>query len=166
MINKQHFSKKEHFFEGRLLNISGYSHSKNNYDWDIEHENPQFTHGTSIIRQTYTGIFRDNGELGYIELIDDKDVTNNDANGMSGGIVYDIQNKGNKTKFSGLILTVSNNMSNFLPSYLLMPSILNYKNAPCEILDPIENEEPSEEKTLRALEVFKEYLTSYQNKKG
>ena len=137
--NTDIFSTKEHFFEGRYLMVSGYPFYLNNFDWEVTHTDPKMTHSTNIHRQTTIGTFYKDDSLGHIKfenLADD--VTHENSRGMSGGIIFDVQENIEDTHFCGLILNISNNLCTFLPSYIIKEAILNYKNASCEIIDPAE----------------------------
>lgn len=155
------FLKKEEFFNGQYLIISGYPHEKNSFDWNIEHPNSKMTHATSIHRYSILGEFIKNEGVGYISFdVINKNVTHDETNGMSGGIIYNLQPNPENTKVCGMILTSGNNMCNFLPSYIMEKAIRNYKNASFEIIDPAEYsiKEPTTEEDVKRLDELMKLL--------
>jgi len=159
--NNTFISKKEDFYEGRILQISGFPFEKNSFDWDIEHPDPNITHSTRIQRHHITGVFIDDKELGYISFeITDADVQHENVNGMSGGVVYDIQDKANQTKFCGIVVTISNNICRFIPSYILYDAVINYQNSTSIIVDPEESKMQDPEKVI---EHMKSYLKKFSS---
>ena len=159
--NNKNISKKEDFYEGKILQIAGFPFEKNSFNWDIEHPDPIITHSTTIQRHHIIGIFMEDKELGYISFeITDADVQHKNILGMSGGIVYDVQNKANQTKFCGMILTAGNNTCRFIPSYLLYDAIINYQNTTSIIVDPAENEIQDPKKVM---EDIKNYMEKFSH---
>jgi len=159
--NNKIISKKEDFYERRVLSISGFPFEKNSFDWDIEHPNPIITHSTTIQRHHIIGVFIDDKKLGYISFkYTNGDIQHKNVVGMSGGIVYDVQNKANQTKFCGMILTAGNNTCRFIPSYLLYDAIINYKSSTSIIVDPAENEIQDPKKIM---EHIKNYLKEFSH---
>jgi hypothetical protein len=156
------FSIKDDFREGRFLQVSGFPFEKNSFDWDIEH--PKFTHSTNLIRHSIPGIFmhENNSTIGYISFeATDADVQHENANGMSGGIVYDIHENLNNTKFCGIISTISNNICRFIPSYMIYDAIVNYKKSSHIIVDPAASETLTPDD---AIKFFKSYFEEFKNK--
>lgn len=138
--------------------ISGYPFEKNSYDWSIEH--PEFTHATTIHRQSYVGTFEEDSSVGFISFeVMDGDVTHENSNGMSGGIVYNVEEKLENIKFCGMVLTAGSNKCHFLPSYLLYNAITNYKQAPYITVDPMADEILSPEDAMVYIEEYLKIFT-------
>ena len=152
------FLEKAFFRRGQLLFISGYPFEKNSYDWSIEH--PEFTHATTIHRQSYVGTFEEDSSVGFISFeVMDGDVTHENSNGMSGGIVYNVEEKLENIKFCGMVLTAGSNKCHFLPSYLLYNAITNYKQAPYITVDPMADEILSPEDAMVYIEEYLKIFT-------
>lgn len=149
------FSSKNDFYEGRILQVSGFPFEKNSFNWDIEH--PEFTHSTNLIRHSIPGLFMKDSTIGYISFKEtDADIQHKNVNGMSGGIVYDIHENLSDTQFCGIISTISNNICRFIPSYMIQSAIINYKDSSNIIVDPAANKTLSQEEAIRFLESYYE----------
>jgi hypothetical protein len=80
--------KESEFFEGQLLLVSGFPFIKNSFSY-LENSSSEFTHSTTVHRNTMDGVCRiSNGEP-YINLDGITDKTYPNLSGISGGIVTD-----------------------------------------------------------------------------
>lgn len=127
---------KKYFNEGRMLLVSGYPESKNPFEYeDIPTD---FTHKTALNRNILYGFLK-NDEFGqYISLNDFRNeiYTHKNLNGFSGGIVTDVQHKGNAVKFLGMVISGGGNKVRFIPSWLILNALKNYKDCTAHIIDP------------------------------
>ena len=153
------FLKKKLFRSGQFLRMSGYPFILNQYNWTVE--NPEFTHSTTVQRHNVIGTFEENDHLGYISFeIMDGDLTHENTNGMSGGIIYNVEEELDDIKFCGMILTASNNKCHFLPSYLLHDAIVNYTTATSITVDPAADQVLDEDKMVQFLVEYAERFMS------
>lgn len=63
-------------------------------------------------------------------------VSHASLNGMSGGPVYSIYENNSGIKLAGITVSGGNNTLRFIPSYMFIEAIDNYRESPCTILDP------------------------------
>ncbi len=56
--------------------------------------------------------------------------------GISGGAVTGIHVKANQVKLSGVVVSSSGGISRFIPSYVFINALLNYRQAKSYIVDP------------------------------
>ena len=65
-------------------------------------------------------VYHKDDSLGFISFEGTEgETTHENSNGMSGGIIYDLQPNSEKTKICGMILNIGNNLCHFLPSYII-----------------------------------------------
>lgn len=137
--NKDIFLKKENFFNGKVIMVSGYPFVENSFDWDIHHSDPEITHATPIHRRSIPGVFLENDGVGYISFeCVENGITHDETNGMSGGIIYDLQPDPIDTRICGMLITVGSNKGTFIPSYIIKKAIDNFESSSEEIIDPME----------------------------
>lgn len=157
-INKDIFLKKEDFFNGKLMMVSGYPFVKNSFDWDVNHPDPEMTHATSIHRHSIPCIFLENDGVGYLSFeCVENEITHDETNGMSGGIIYDLQPNLADTRICGILLTVGNDKGTFIPSYIMKEAIDNFENSTVEIIDPMELSVRKPE-TIKDIEAYEAFL--------
>ena len=146
--------KKSEFFEGQYLLVTGYPFERNNFDFNpIDHN---YTHSTKIQRHSIPGIYINSASLGYISFEMTKgDYQHENLNGMSGGAIYNIQPKANMVKLAGIPITAGNNICRFIPSYLFVNALMQYKKSSFTVIDPIVNVPPSLDDVMK---VTLEYL--------
>jgi hypothetical protein len=153
IANSSFFLEKELFYCGQFLMMSGYPFRLNQYDWTVEV--PGYTHSTKVQRHSVIGTFEESSHLGYISFdIMDGDLTHENANGMSGGVIYNVEEELDDIKFCGMILTAGNNKCHFLPSYLLYDAIVNYAEATSLTVDPAADQVLSQDKMVQFMEDY------------
>jgi len=166
ITEKSYFLEKSFFYTGQYLFLTGYPFEKNNYDWTVEV--PNFTHGTKVHRVSYLGTFQDDSNIGFISFeIMDGEVTHENSKGMSGGVIYNVQENLNDIKLCGMILTASNNICHFLPSYVLLDAIVNYKTVTPITVDPMAEQVINPKDRINHIkEYYKTFTSSYQSSVG
>ncbi|BFN12547.1 hypothetical protein MspRI1_05580 [Marinobacter sp. RI1] len=80
---------------------------------------------------------------------------------MSGGAVYNVQPKANQVKLAGVPVTAGNNICRFIPSYVFVDAVINYRDSSATIIDPIVNNPPTLEDVMK---VSLEYLKQFDPK--
>ncbi|BEP96246.1 hypothetical protein GmRootA79_46300 [Acidovorax sp. A79] len=126
---------REEHFEGQFLLVSGYPFEQNEFHFDPIGE---YTHSTSLNRHTIPGIFSPEKPFGFISFdAVDADIQHENVTGMSGGVVCNVQPKANQVKLAGIPVSAGDNKCRFIPAYVFIDAILNYKNSSCRVVDPI-----------------------------
>lgn len=133
-IGRKRILPHEGFFNGQILFASGYPHWTNPF----HHESVgEFTHHTDINRLITPGVCRlERGEPSLSFEITEGNHDHDRLNGMSGGVVFNLRRKMNKLDWCGITLSGGNGILRFVPAYLLVPAILRYKSAACQVIDP------------------------------
>ncbi len=155
--NKKSVLLSHDFFEGQLLLASGYPFEKNAFNFTPISE--KFTHSTNLTRQTYVGSLVKSNEQMHISFDFTKaDVQHKNITGMSGGTICNVQPKSNQVKLAGLPLTAGDNICRFIPSYIFIDAILEYKKSSYTVVDPIVDTPASFEDTAKCT---LDYLLKY-----
>ncbi|MDQ9171725.1 hypothetical protein Q8A64_15025 [Oxalobacteraceae bacterium R-40] len=145
--------KRSNLFEGKILLTSGYPDVKNYFNWEPIGE---FTHSTSVQRHITTGIcrFDDGGPFISFEGTEGSQMYE-DLNGMSGGVIFDVQEKAVNTKWCGLAVTAGDEIMRFIPADLVLPAILDYEKTEAEVIDPAFERELTLQEQM---EIYAQYL--------
>ncbi len=124
---------KNGFFDRQVLVASGFPRNKNDYLHDEEpgSDHVHFQHNIDHV----VGMYHNNEE-GCLFMSYDPPVSHENLNGMSGGPVYSIYENDSGIKLAGITVSGGNNILRFIPSYMFVEAIDNYRDAPCTILDP------------------------------
>jgi len=155
--NKDSVLTETEFFDGQILLTTGYPFEKNYFDFTPKSED--ISHTTRIQRHTIPGIYLANEDGGYISFeMTGGDTQHENVNGMSGGAVYNVQPKANQVKLAGIPVTAGDNICRFIPSYIFIDAIINFKEASSEVVDPIADNPPSLEDIMK---VTLSYLKQY-----
>lgn len=151
---------KREYFEGQFLLVTGYPFEKNAFDFTPVNED--FTHSTSLMRHTIPGCYIPNEDVGHIsfEMVEGG-VKHQNINGMSGGAVYNVQPKANRVKLAGIPVTAGNNICRFIPCYMFIDGLLNYKKCSFRVVDPIVLKAPPLEDKMA---IHYEYLKTFDPK--
>lgn len=158
--DKTSFLTKKEFFDGQLLLTTGYPFEKNSFDFTPI--NKDYSHSTKVQRHTIPGVYLPKKGVGFISFeMTGGNYKHENINGMSGGAVYNVQFKANQVKLAGIPLTAGNNICRFLPSYLFIDAIINYKDASCNVVDPVVENPPNLEDILK---IELSYLRKYDPK--
>lgn len=124
------------FFEGQLLLVNGYPHRLNTFD-HFDEPRGQFTHSTNIIRHSKVGTCKlDKGEPWISFQFTDGNHTPEDIDGMSGGVVCNVEENTAASRWAGMACTAGQGMCRFIPAQLLVPAIKRYRAAQSVVLDP------------------------------
>lgn len=129
-------SPKKYFNEGKMLLVSGYPELKNSFEY--EDVPIGFTHKTTLNRNILYGFLK-NDEFGQFISLDhfkNENYTHKNLNGFSGGIVTDVQRKGNAVKFLGMVIIGGGNKIRFIPSWFILNTLKNYKKCTSHVIDP------------------------------
>lgn len=149
--------KENELFNGQILLVTGYPFERNSFDFTPLNEN--ITHTTKIQRHTIPGIYITNKDNSYISFeMTEGETHHENVNGMSGGAVYNVQPKANQVKLAGIAVSAGNNICRFIPGYLFIDAIINYRDSSSKVIDPVVDNPPSLEDvmkvTLNYLEQF------------
>ena len=127
---------KSQFFNGQLLIANRYPFKRNFFEFESIGD---FTHSTQVQRHSIPGscIVSDNEIKVYFST--DTDVTHEDVNGMSGGVICNVEQKANQVKYAGMIVSAGNNKCGFIPSYLVYEAVTQYQSCSHEIIDPADS---------------------------
>ncbi len=121
------------FSPGKSIHISGYPFIQNGFTY--EGNKPGTTHETKVDRGSYLGTYME--DEGCIKHNAQEYSTGlPDLAGISGGAVTGIHAKANQVKLSGMVVSSSGGISRFIPSYVFIDALLNYRQAKYYIVDP------------------------------
>lgn len=154
---------KEEFFDGQFLLVTGYPFERNSFDFSPQSED--ITHTTNIQRHTIPGVYLTNESGSYISFeMTEGDTLHKNVNGMSGGAVYNVQPKANQVKLAGVPVTAGNNVCRFIPSYIFIDAVINYRDSSATIIDPIVNNPPALEDVMKvSLEYLKQFDPQFKS---
>lgn len=163
IIDKSSVLTKEELFDGQFLLVTGYPLERNSFDFTPQSKD--ITHTTNIQRHTIPGIYLTNDSDSYISFeFTEGDTKHENVNGMSGGAVYNVQPKANQVKLAGIPVTAGNNICRFIPSYVFIDAVLNYRNSSVTIIDPAVNNPPGLEDVVKvSLEYMKEFDPKFRS---
>lgn len=140
--------KEEEFFNGQILLVTGYPFERNSFYFTPLNEN--ITHTTRVQRHTIPGIYIINEEDRYISFdMTEGETHHRNVNGMSGGAVYNVQPKANQVKLAGIPVTAGDNVCRFIPSFMFIDAIINFRDSSSEVIDPIVDNPPSLEDVMK-----------------
>ncbi|WP_369612506.1 hypothetical protein [Marinobacter sp. RI1] len=160
IIDKSSVLTKNELFDGQFLLVTGYPFERNSFDFTPRSED--ITHATNIQRHTIPGVYLTNESDSYITFENTEgDTQHENVNGMSGGAVYNVQPKANQVKLAGVPVTAGNNICRFIPSYVFVDAVINYRDSSATIIDPIVNNPPTLEDVMK---VSLEYLKQFDPK--
>lgn len=127
---------KKYFNEGRMLLVSGYPELKNPFEY--EDVPTGFTHKTTLNRNILYGFLKNDkfGQFISLDHFKNENYTHKNLNGFSGGIVTDVQSKGNAVRFMGMVISGGGNKIRFIPSWLILNALKNYQDCTSHIIDP------------------------------
>lgn len=114
-----------------LMGFSGYPAEKNPYFWeqnDIVPITGNATHSTLFCRWYDFGVNIEDSNC--IQLFNTRSF---DYSGMCGGTVFTINKS--SFKWAGMYISGSDDKARYIPSYLILDVILNYRNSRCLIID-------------------------------
>lgn len=126
--------KPDSFEMGEFLVASGFSITANPYDYS---QIGEYTHSTIIQRTIIPGfcMLEDGDPCISLNLTNTSLRSHEDLNGFSGGVVFNVPQKG-EPHWCGMITHAGDNILRFIPSGLILPAILNYESAPVTVIDP------------------------------
>ncbi|MCX2690107.1 hypothetical protein OO256_06400 [Pseudomonas sp. DCB_CB] len=120
-------------FEGMYLIVSGYPAQRNEINYHYENDAP-FVHTVNLSKDILLGKCVIENGFPVVKL--NKNSTHDELNGMSGGIVTNLQPKPNQTEWVGLIQKAGNGYVHFYPAAWIIPAIRRFKECECYIIDP------------------------------
>lgn len=120
-------------FEGMYLIVSGFPAQKNNINYHYEDHAP-FTHTVGLSKDIYAGICVYESDFPSAKL--KRSLTHDELNGMSGGIVTNLQPKPNQTEWVGLVQKAGNGYVHFYPAVWIIPAIKRFRESEYYIIDP------------------------------
>lgn len=120
-------------YEGMCLIVSGFPAQRSNINYHYEDDAP-FVHTVGLSKDIYLGtcIFEKNFPM--VKLRENLD--HSELNGMSGGIVTNLQPKPNQAEWVGLIQKAGNGYVHFYPAEWIIPAIKRFRESECYIIDP------------------------------
>ena len=128
---------RDQFDDGQFLSVSGYPFQINAYEFENVREG--YTHETRMQRRSLMGINRQYNDGWTIDLsaTDSDELDAEHINGMSGGIVCNINSPNLPIKWAGMITSYEQPPQiRFIPAYILHSAILNYRQSTRISLDP------------------------------
>lgn len=136
IFDKNSVFTKAGFFDGQFLLATGYPFERNFFDHKSQSED--ITHTTRIQRHTIPGIYMTERNGDYISWkMTEGENQHKNVNGMSGGAIYNVQKKANQVKLAGLLVTAGGDKCRFIPSYIFIDAIINFRNSSSKTIDPI-----------------------------
>ncbi|MFU7284410.1 hypothetical protein ACM74D_22815 [Pseudomonas aeruginosa] len=120
-------------FEGMYLIVSGFPAQKNNINYHYEDDAP-FAHTVGLSKDIYPGICVYENDFPSVKL--KGNLTHDELNGMSGGIVTNLQPKPNQTEWVGLVQKAGNGYVHFYPAVWIIPAIKRFRESEYYIIDP------------------------------
>lgn len=146
----------DNYFDGQVLLVVGYPFELNEFDFTTVGE---YSHSTKSHRLTIPGVYKAEKPFGHISFeLTSADVQHKSVTGMSGGVVCNVQPKGNLVKLAGMAISAGDNICRFVPSYIFINALLNYQKSMSKIVDPIVTKEISFDEKLN---VFMNYLAEF-----
>lgn len=145
-------------FEGQFLLVTGYPFKTNNFDFTQISD--EVTHTTKLQRHTIHGVYiKEEDDIGFISFeFTDGDIQHKDVNGMSGGVIYNIQPEVNQIKLAGIAISAGDNICRFFPAYAFIDAILRYKESSSITVDPNADRVFDPEVMM---EIFKDYMDKF-----
>jgi hypothetical protein len=151
---------KEKFFSGQLLFAAGYPFERNIFTF-IDEPRDGFTHETRVQRHIINGqCVLEDGEPYMTALTNAAPYEN--MSGASGGIVCNMQNKGNQVRALGMIISGGPRIIRFLPSYLIQEAIDRLNEAKSIVIDSAVVCGPDFQAYSAALSEYQRYLREGQ----
>ncbi|PZW54564.1 hypothetical protein F477_01349 [Pseudomonas sp. URIL14HWK12:I3] len=126
--------RKEDFRNGLILLAAGYPIDENHVMPAVGGEHDFVT---NLSRRTYPGFCVVEEGNPYIRF--ERQYTHEEMNGMSGGVVTNVEPVAKDTRWVGMIQKAGNGTLRFYPAYLILPALLRYREAPNYIIDPAAN---------------------------
>lgn len=120
-------------YEGMYLIVSGFPSQRNGINYHYENEAP-FVHTVNLSKDIWPGICVFENGFPAVKL--NKELTHDELNGMSGGIVTNLQPKPNQTEWVGLIQKAGNGYVHFYPAAWIIPAIKRFRDSESYIIDP------------------------------
>lgn len=157
ITGKDSVLRNEEFFDGQILLATGYPFERNSFDFTPQSDD--ITHTTRIQRHTIPGIYIADGNDGYISFeMTEGEAKHKNVNGMSGGAVYNVQPKANQVKLAGIPVTAGNKICRFIPSYIFIDAIINFRDSNYKTVDPIVDNPSSLKDIMRvSLDYLKQF---------
>lgn len=147
---------KEQFFAGQLLFAAGYPFERNSFTF-LDEPRDGFTHETPVQRHIVNGqCVLEHGEPCMTALTNAAPYEN--MSGASGGIICNMQDKGNKVRALGMILSGGPRIIRFLPSYLIQEAIDRLNEAKSIVIDSAVIRRPDFHASCAALSEYQRYL--------
>lgn len=125
---------KDDFEEGLILLAAGYPIEENLIQ---PAENGMHDFQTNLSRRTMPGLCVMEGGFPYIRF--QKNYRYEEMNGLSGGVVTNVEFEADQARWAGMIQKAGNGFLRFYPSYAILPAILSYRQAESFIIDPAAN---------------------------
>lgn len=147
---------KEQFFDGQVLFAAGYPFGRNSFTF-LDEPRDGFTHETPVQRHIVNGhCVREHGEP-YMTLLPNAE-SFEDLSGVSGGIVCNMQPKGNQVRALGMILSGGPRIIRFLPSYLIQEAVDRLNEAKSIIIDSAVVREPDLHTLVTVMAKYVEHM--------
>lgn len=147
---------KEQFFDGQLLFAAGYPFERNSFTF-FDEPRDGFTHETPVQRHIVNGLcLLERGEHCMTALTNAEPYE--DLSGASGGIVCNIQTKGNQVRALGMILSGGPRIIRFLPSYLIQEAVDRLNEAKSVVIDSAVIFEPDFHAHFAVMSAYQKYL--------
>lgn len=145
-------------YEGMYLIVSGFPAQRNNINYHYEDDAP-FVHTVGLSKDIYPGVCIYENGFPIVKLREN--LTHDELNGMSGGIVTNLQLKPNQTEWVGLIQKAGNGYVHFYPAAWIIPAIKRFRESECYIIDPAaELSDPHLQGTLEVIAERRGYYKS------
>lgn len=120
-------------YEGMYLIVSGFPAQRNEINYHYEEDAP-FVHTINLSKNILPGKCVFENDFPVVKL--KNDLTHDELNGMSGGIVTNFQPKSNQTEWVGLIQKAGNGYVHFYPAAWIIPAIRRFRESDSYIIDP------------------------------
>lgn len=143
----------EDFYEGMVLLAAGYPIDENLIE---QSDDGIHDHKTNLKRTTFPGFCVIENGHPYIEF--QKKHSHQVMNGISGGMVTNLQPAPDEVAWAGMIQKAGNGSLRFYPAHLILPAILNYRASQNYVIDPaVHLTNPEYHATPEALEGRREF---------
>lgn len=126
--------KQDEFQEGLIFLAAGYPIEENHVMPAGEGEHD---FATNLHRFTYPGFCTMENGNPYLRF--EREYTHEEMNGVSGGVVTNVEPNAEQTRWVGMIQKAGNGTLRFYPAYLILPAILKYREAQTYVIDPAAN---------------------------
>jgi hypothetical protein len=125
---------KDDFEDGLVLLAAGYPIEENLIQ---PAENGKHAFQTNLNRRTMPGFCKMENGFPFIRF--QKNYSYEEMNGLSGGVVTNVELEGDQARWAGMIQKAGNGSLRFYPAYAMLPAILSYRKAESFIIDPAAN---------------------------